>query len=203
MNRDEQDEGEAPAEADADADEPASASGLSVELTLLASAAQAGATLSLDWLGAKTREALAVLGCEHGELSLVLVDDAAMQAAHREHLGLDSTTDVLTFDLGEEASADGLLDAEILVCIDEAARQATERGHDTQRELLLYIIHGVLHCLGYDDHTEDDYQRMHAREDDILQALNLPPTFHSPVPARRSGSVGESGATDAENLNNQ
>ncbi len=177
MNRDQQDEGEAPADADADADEPASAPGLSVELTLPPSAARAGAALSLDWLEAKTREALAILGCERGELSLVLLDDAAMQAAHLKHLGLDSTTDVLTFDLGAEASPQGPLEAEILVCLDEAARQAHIRGHDTQRELLLYIIHGVLHCRGYDDHTEDDYQRMHAREDEILQQLNLPPTF--------------------------
>ncbi|MFG0252991.1 MAG: rRNA maturation RNase YbeY [Phycisphaerales bacterium JB038] len=175
MCHDERDEGDDPV--DADADEPESPSGISVELTLLQSAEQAGADLRLDWLEEKAGEALAVLNCECGELSVVLVDDAAMQRAHHDHLGLESTTDVLTFDMAGDSSEGDVLDAEILICIDEAARRAGELGHSTELELLLYIVHGVLHCLGYDDHTEADYQRMHAREDEVLQALNLPPTF--------------------------
>ena len=94
-----------------------------------------------------------------------------MAGAHQRYAGVSGTTDVLTFDLAESGA--GRLDADLLVCFDEAARQAAGRGHDVATELLLYIVHGVLHCLGQDDHDPAAASRMHAEEDRVLEAIGV------------------------------
>lgn len=133
--------------------------------------------LDLARLRQQIENALNHLGVVDGDLSVVILDDEAMAAAHADHLGVDETTDVITFDLRNEPRPDEALDAEILVCLDEAKRRATELGHETWRELLLYVVHGVLHCLGYDDHDAASHQRMHEREDEILAAIGAGATF--------------------------
>ncbi|VAX42159.1 hypothetical protein MNBD_PLANCTO03-1432, partial [hydrothermal vent metagenome] len=72
------------------------------------------------------------------------------------------------------------LDVDLLLCVDEARRQAEARGFTIERELLLYLVHGVLHCLGYDDHTEADAARMHAEEDRLLEAAGVGATYALP-----------------------
>lgn len=129
------------------------------------------------WLRAMGDRALAAMGVL-GEVRVRVVGDEEMAAAHQRFAGQAGTTDVLTFDLAEgAAAAGGPLDVDILVCFDEAARQAGARGHGAVLELLLYILHGVLHCLGHDDHSEDGYARMHAEEDRVLDALGVGPVF--------------------------
>ena len=76
-----------------------------------------------------------------------------------------------------------VLDTDILVCIDEAERQSTARGYPCERELLLYTLHGVLHCIGFDDHEEADFEAMHAAEDAALAAIGVGPVFHRPYVA--------------------
>ena len=125
------------------------------------------------WLEERATEALAVLGAG-GEVRVRAVGDAEMAAAHEKYSGVPGTTDVLTFDLGE---SDGGLDTDILVCVDEAGRQSGVRGHTVEQELLLYVVHGVLHCLGHDDHDPDAAARMHAEEDRVLAAVGVGVTY--------------------------
>ena len=54
-----------------------------------------------------------------------------------------------------------------------AARQADKRGHSTEEELALYITHGLLHQLGFDDLCPEDAEKMHDTEDAILQKLGF------------------------------
>ncbi len=100
-----------------------------------------------------------------------------MTDLHERHCGLDATTDVLTFPLSGDGEP---VDVEIAVCLDEAVRRAVERGHEPERELLLYCLHGLLHCTGWDDHTTEDYDAMHAREDEILRAIGVGDVFRGP-----------------------
>jgi probable rRNA maturation factor len=134
---------------------------------------------------AEARAAVGQLG-RSGEIRVRLVSDAEMAAAHLKFSNIPGTTDVLTFDLSEGATARGEpLDVDIIACVDEAKRQAAERSHTVERELLLYILHGALHCLGHDDHDDDAFQRMHAEEDRILNAIGVGPLFSGTgVPAR-------------------
>jgi probable rRNA maturation factor len=52
-------------------------------------------------------------------------------------------------------------------------RESKNRNHSVQNELLLYIVHGILHCTGFDDHNEEDHKLMHQEEDRILKAIGV------------------------------
>lgn len=142
------------------------------------------------WLKALLAGALGVLKAS-GEVRVRVVDDLAMSAAHERYSGVAGTTDVLTFDLRDAARE--ALDVDILVCLDEAERQGAARGHSPQHELLLYALHGVLHCLGHDDHEPEAFARMHAAEDEVLKALGLGPVFAKPALGGAEAGPGVSG----------
>lgn len=135
-------------------------------------------SVQLANLGQLTGRVLGLLP-NSGSVRVRIVDDAEMIAAHTRFCDIETTTDVLTFDLAsDESSFDSkALDTDLIICADEAQRQSQERGHPVSHELLLYILHGVLHCLGYDDHSDEEYDRMHAREDELLRAAGIGAVF--------------------------
>ncbi len=109
-----------------------------------------------------------------GDVRVKLLVDAEMSVAHERYKGIAGPTDVLTFDLSDE---DGDLDVDLLVCTDEAHRRAADFDHGFEAEILLYIIHGILHCTGYDDHEEADAVAMHEAEDSILSEIGVGPVY--------------------------
>lgn len=108
-------------------------------------------------------------------LSIAVVDDVQMAELHRRHLGKTGPTDVLSFPLYEldEALEQGLPFGEVVVSADTAIRQARERGHPPSFELCLYVVHGVLHLLGFDDHSLSDRRRMREAEARCLRAARI------------------------------
>lgn len=102
-------------------------------------------------------------------ISIRVIGDREMDAAHRRWSDVPGTTDVLTF----ESREDEALEIDLLLCRDEAARRAEEFGHDIDRELLLYAVHGILHCLGHDDHQDEARTMMHREEDRLLAAVGV------------------------------
>lgn len=137
------------------------------------------------WLEERGAQAVGTVALT-GEVRVRILPDADMAAAHQRHCGLDHTTDVLTFDLSDAppgapadvgAPSSRTLDADLLLCADEADRQAAARGHTTEQELLLYLLHGALHCLGHDDHDEARAALMHAVEDRVLTAIGVGATY--------------------------
>ena len=131
-----------------------------------------GAT-RLSWLRARAEQAGPLIA-SGGELRVRIVGDDEMSRAHERYSGVEGTTDVLTFDLGSTVES---LDADAMVCVDEAERASAGREHDADRELLLYIVHAALHCVGYDDKDPESFERMHAREDEILESIGVGATF--------------------------
>lgn len=105
-------------------------------------------------------------GCD-GELSVVLVGDEEMTDLNARFHGRRRTTDVLAFDYEREGD---LVRGEIIVNAELAAREAAGRAHRPLDELLLYVAHGALHLLGYDDHEADDRTLMRRREQEVLHA---------------------------------
>jgi probable rRNA maturation factor len=142
--------------------------------------------ISLQQLITDTRRVLALLP-NTGSVRVRIVDDAEMIEAHKRYCDLDTTTDVLTFDLASHDTdfQSKALDTDLIVCADEANRQALRRDHPVTHELLLYIIHGVLHCLGHDDHDDDAFARMHAREDQLLTDAGIGPVFSADLKEER------------------
>jgi probable rRNA maturation factor len=80
---------------------------------------------------------------------------------NREYLAHDYPTDVLSFLLGRR---DDQLCGEIVVSADMAVARCGEFGLSPQDELTLYLIHGALHLVGYDDKTPEQSERMRERE---------------------------------------
>jgi probable rRNA maturation factor len=132
----------------------------------------------LGWLRDQSRRLAELAGVREGRVSIAIVDDALMAELHEQYKGVAGTTDVLTFDLREgpggadDPGAPGI-DADVAVCIDEAGRQAAARGHAVRLELLLYVVHALLHLTGYDDDTDEHAAAMHAREDELLTAAGF------------------------------
>lgn len=113
------------------------------------------------------------------EVDIAVVDSAHMAALNRQWRGRRGTTDVLSFDLTDPL--DDALAAEIVVCGPVAAEQAPRHGHGPQRELMLYVVHGLLHLLGYDDDAPDRADVMHAREEELLDRFLGGPRSGSPT----------------------
>mgnify|MGYP006159181827 FL=1 len=131
---------------------------------------QSACAVDIAWIEAKVKESVAVLNKPQSEISIRIVNDDVMSAMHLEHSGVEGTTDVLTFDNGGDNNT---IDADIAVCVDVAKRTINACSHSVESELLLYIIHGLLHCIGYDDHNEEDHKKMHEEEDRILQEIGV------------------------------
>lgn len=146
------------------------------------------APAAMAWLRAHAELSLRHLGVR-GEVRARVVGDAEMCAAHERFSGVPGTTDVLTFDYAENPALQGLMDADILICADVAERESAARGHPVERELLLYLVHGVLHCMGHDDRDEAAAARMHAAEDAVLAAIGVGPVYGGRGPdGRGAGS---------------
>lgn len=127
---------------------------------------------------ARLREAVAEVlrqaGAARASVSVAVVDDPMIHALNRQYLDHDYPTDVLSFPLGDDAAH---IDGEIVVSADTAMSQATEYGWPAADELLLYVIHGALHLVGYDDKSDEAAQAMREAERRVLAAFDLkPPT---------------------------
>lgn len=117
---------------------------------------------------------LAALGRADAELSVALVDEAAMAELNARWRDRTGPTDVLSFSLleGEGAEHRGGLLGDVVLCVPVAARQAAERGHGLEDELLRLLIHGTLHLLGHDHERDDEAAVMEAEERRLWDALH-------------------------------
>jgi probable rRNA maturation factor len=131
---------------------------------------QGDADIDYNWLKEQTCNALGFLHRDNSDVSIRIVDDKEMSELHVKHSGVEGTTDVLTFDYGGDEHS---VHADIAVCIDVADTEAKKRGHAIQNELLLYIVHGILHCCGFDDTNEKAHALMHAEEDRVLSSIGI------------------------------
>ncbi|MBL7979050.1 MAG: rRNA maturation RNase YbeY [Bacteroidetes Order II. Incertae sedis bacterium] len=106
-------------------------------------------------------------------LGIVLSDHEAIHAMNREYLGHDYETDVLSFPLqsGHHIRTHRQVEGEIYVDLDTALEVAPEYHTVFEQEALRYIVHGLLHLMGYDDATEEARKLMSMREDQYLKLL--------------------------------
>ena len=102
---------------------------------------------------------------EISDLSIAFVDDETMRNLNRQFRHKNKTTDVLTF------PADETTGGEIIVCIDQARRQAADEKHSLATEVRYLIVHGILHALGYDHETDNG--EMNALEMKVRSSVGL------------------------------
>lgn len=104
------------------------------------------------------------------EISIAVVDDPTIHRLNVEFLEHDYPTDVLSFALEESETH---LEGELIVSTDTASREAAEAGWAPHDELLLYVIHGTLHLVGYLDAEADERREMLAAELTHLKRLGI------------------------------
>ena len=112
------------------------------------------------------------------KVSIAIVGDDEMSAMNSKYLGRKANTDVLSFDLSE---SEGERVFELIVNSDMARRQAAARGHERASELALYIVHGLMHNLGFDDSTRELAAKMHSMEDEILRQSGFGVVYNRPA----------------------
>ena len=102
-------------------------------------------------------------------VSVVIVDDRQITKCNRDFLGHEETTDSISFDLSDGFEKTRVF--EVIVNGVKALQEATLRNHSPEAELALYVTHGMLHNLGYDDLDETRAREMHQLEDAILEGF--------------------------------
>ena len=108
-------------------------------------------------------------GIRGGEISVAIVDDPTIHELNRRWLSHDEPTDVLSFVLEE---SEDYREGEIIVSAETACGRAAEFGWTPEAELLLYVVHGALHLVGYDDKEPAHRERMRERERFYLDQLD-------------------------------
>ena len=104
-----------------------------------------------------------------GELYYYFCSDEKLLEINRERLGHDFYTDIVTFPLTD---CETVLSSEFCISIDRIQENAVTFGRSYESELHRVIIHGVLHLIGFDDHSEEDEQIMREKEEEVLEMRN-------------------------------
>lgn len=104
-------------------------------------------------------------------ISLAIVGNEESRQVHARFLGSNQPTDVISFSLGDDPSR---LEGELVVNSELAAERASQFGWAPEHELLLYIVHGMLHLVGYDDSEPGERDAMFARQREILCECGIP-----------------------------
>ena len=103
-----------------------------------------------------------------GEMYYYFCSDEKLLEINRERLGHDFYTDIVTFPLTD---CETVLSSEFCISIDRIKENAETFGRSFESELHRVIIHGVLHLIGFDDHTEEDEKEMREKEEEALKLL--------------------------------
>ena len=110
---------------------------------------------------------------ESAELSILFVNDAYIKRLNSKYRDTDSKTDVLAFSMrqGEGISRHSEILGDVVISTQTAKREAARRKEPIQKELDLYLVHGILHLLGYDDEKPGNRKKMRAKERELLGAI--------------------------------
>ena len=107
------------------------------------------------------------------KLSFAFVDNNEIKRLNKKYFDSDDVTDVIAFPLNNHNNS---LNGEIVVSVETAVDTAIKEDVDVEGEIVLYVVHGLLHLLGYSDVNREDAIIMHEKESKILKALgyNMP-----------------------------
>ena len=110
-------------------------------------------------------------GLKNIELEIVFLDDRSIRRLNKRFKKKDEPTDVLSFGMKAEEFGCRPFIGEIFISLDRALENSETFGSSFAEEALLYVIHGILHIIGYDDENSAARRRMSKKERDILRYL--------------------------------
>ena len=117
------------------------------------------------WLAGIARRALDFVHDADSQLGIALVDDATIAKLNAQYHATSGPTDVLSFDYGEGQG-------ELIISVECAVRHARRFHTPPARELMLYVVHGILHLHGYNDQALNDRRRMRTAERRLMSRLS-------------------------------
>ena len=126
------------------------------------------------------RNILFFLGCGNQELSVLLTDDKKIRELNKKYRGQDQTTDVLSFpqNEGEENEPNYHLMGDVVISTVTAKRQASQHGLSLEEEIVLLLIHGILHLLGFNHERSEEACHMKKKTRELFDHIfpNKKPT---------------------------
>lgn len=115
------------------------------------------------------------MGLPEAELSLLFVDDIQIQALNRKYLHCDKPTNVLAFSMrqGEFSNLHPHLLGDLVISVETAQRQSSRFGLNTMEMVILLMVHGVLHLIGYDhEGTKKEAMEMALKQRQLFQQIS-------------------------------
>lgn len=112
---------------------------------------------------------------EGASMVVVLAGDELVRRLNRQFRQVDSATDVLSFPAGEPlvAGVESAYLGDLVISVPYTRRQAEREGHSAEDELVLAVVHGTLHLLGYDHDTPEKQQAMWRVQAEALAAMQV------------------------------
>jgi len=131
-----------------------------------------GKTVSRRLLRKVALRILELVQQDQAELSLALVDNREIQALNTKFRNKDAPTDVLSFPADNHANPGIPLLGDVIISVEKAEQQAKERKRSLQEEMVILLVHGILHLIGYDhERSPRDARIMGRLEKNIYRAL--------------------------------
>lgn len=117
-------------------------------------------------------------------INIILTNPSTIKATNKIYRNIDQETDVLSFPMFEKDELEKIISSkselpikevlgDVMISIQRVKEQAEEYGHSFERELSYMLIHGFYHLMGYDHIKEIDKKEMRAKEEKILERLNI------------------------------
>ena len=119
-----------------------------------------GKRLTSNWL----KQVAVAEGRSVGDISIIFCSDNYLLDVNKKYLQHDYFTDIITFDYCEGS----VLSGDLFISVDSVRENASFYGASFEDELNRVIVHGVLHLIGYDDHTDEEIAVMRSKENTYL-----------------------------------
>jgi probable rRNA maturation factor len=108
------------------------------------------------------------------DLSILIDTDSVLRKLNRTYRGFDKPTDVLSFESDEINPETGFSAlGDIAISFPTAVKQATEAKHPIANEIILLLVHAILHLIGYDHNTKEEKQEMWSEQQSVLDYLGI------------------------------
>jgi rRNA maturation RNase YbeY len=119
----------------------------------------------VDWI----ESVVCYHGFKHSEINYTFYTDEELLEINKTFLNHDFYTDIITFDnsIGKTVSAD------IAISIDRVKENSKSSGSALEEELKRVMVHGILHCIGFNDKTDDEQAQMRREEDKMLNMFHV------------------------------
>jgi len=125
--------------------------------------------INLKSLKSYIKKIFTLLNIPSKRVSFLLCDNTCIKKLNKKYLKKITPTDVIAFPLGDNLDPGYL--GEVVVSVQKAVESSASFKHSWQTELLLYLIHGVLHLVGYDDKTIKNSKLMNKKQEVVLATI--------------------------------